>query len=120
MYIYILEIICMSCFNMKVIFLGESIEQRPHKRSSVKMGVKLYQISSLMSPVPPHAASSKQFLLTEGHVSLEATLDKEVYEREEPITVNISVTNNSSKSVKKIKVSRNVSRIKVIRIMPRN
>ena len=67
--------------------------------------MKLYQISGGMSNSLPHAVSSKEFLLTEGNVSVEATLDKDVYERDEAIAVNVSVTNNSSKSVKKIKVS---------------
>ena len=66
--------------------------------------MKLYQISGPPTLTLPQATNSKQFLLSEGHVSLEATLDKEVYEREEPIVVNVGITNNSSRSVKKIKV----------------
>ncbi|XP_076055727.1 phosrestin-2-like isoform X2 [Oratosquilla oratoria] len=87
------------------VFVGETPEDKPHKRSSIRMGIKLYQTAPFISrPQPPHAVSSKQFLLADGEVEVEATLDKDVYERGEPINVNVSVTNNSTKSVRKIKV----------------
>ncbi|XP_048689988.1 beta-arrestin-2 isoform X2 [Caretta caretta] len=43
--------------------------------------------------------------MSDRSLHLEASLDKELYYHGEPISVNVHVTNNSSKSVKKIKVS---------------
>ncbi|XP_053988888.1 arrestin homolog isoform X1 [Hylaeus volcanicus] len=52
----------------------------------------------------PHAAVEKPFLLSDGRVGLEGRLDRAVYGHGDPITVHVNVTNNSSKSVRRIKV----------------
>ncbi|XP_026672431.1 phosrestin-2-like isoform X2 [Ceratina calcarata] len=52
----------------------------------------------------PHATVEKPFLLSDGRVSLEAKLDRAVYAHEDSITVNVKVNNNSSKTVRRIKV----------------
>lgn len=61
-------------------------------------------IEQLEGP-PPHAAVAKPFLLSDGRVELEASLDKAVYSHGEPILVNTAVHNNSNKTVRRIKVS---------------
>jgi hypothetical protein len=53
---------------------------------------------------PPHAAVDKPFLLSDGRVELEASLDKAVYSHGEAILVNTAVHNNSGKTVRRIKV----------------
>ncbi|XP_071529552.1 arrestin homolog isoform X2 [Panulirus ornatus] len=86
------------------IFVGENPDDKPHKRSSIRMGMKLYQTASEVDRTPPYAAVSKQLLLAEGQVEVEATLDKAVYERQEKVSVSVSVTNHSSRNVRRIKV----------------
>lgn len=54
---------------------------------------------------PPHATIEKQFLLSDGRIALEARLDRAVYAHGDSITVDVNVTNNSSKSVKRIEVN---------------
>ncbi|XP_042237011.1 arrestin homolog [Homarus americanus] len=68
------------------------------------MGMKLYQLASGMERSLPYAAASKQLLLADGQVEVEATLDKAVYERGEPVNVNVSVSNHSTRNVRRIKV----------------
>ncbi|XP_026550437.1 beta-arrestin-2-like [Notechis scutatus] len=51
------------------------------------------------------AENSRHFLMSDRSLHLEASLDKELYYHGEPISVNVHVTNNSSKSVKKVKVA---------------
>ncbi|KAK2586346.1 hypothetical protein KPH14_010638 [Odynerus spinipes] len=51
----------------------------------------------------PHAAIEKPFLLSDGRVGLEAKLDQAIYAHGDSITVHVNVTNNSSKSVRRIK-----------------
>ncbi|XP_034249034.1 arrestin homolog [Thrips palmi] len=53
---------------------------------------------------PPHAAVDKPFLLSDGKVELEASLNKAVYNHGETVMVNVAVHNNSSRSVRRIKV----------------
>ncbi|XP_076161031.1 arrestin homolog isoform X2 [Ptiloglossa arizonensis] len=52
----------------------------------------------------PHAAVEKPFLLSDGRVGLEGRLDRAVYGHGDSITVHVNVNNNSSKSVRRIKV----------------
>ncbi|XP_011637907.1 phosrestin-2-like isoform X1 [Pogonomyrmex barbatus] len=54
--------------------------------------------------VGPHAAVEKPFLLSDGRVRLEAKLDHAIYEHGDSINVHVHVSNNSSKSVRRIKV----------------
>ncbi|XP_012214645.1 arrestin homolog [Linepithema humile] len=54
--------------------------------------------------VGPHAAVEKPFLLSDGRVGLEARLDRAIYAHGDSITVHVNVNNNSSKSVRRIKV----------------
>ncbi|KAF3836711.1 hypothetical protein F7725_004175 [Dissostichus mawsoni] len=48
---------------------------------------------------------SRSFLMSDRSLHLEASLDKELYYHGEPISVNVHVTNNSTKSVKRVKIS---------------
>lgn len=54
--------------------------------------------------VGPHAAVEKPFLLSDGRVGLEAKLDRAIYAHGDSITVHVYVSNNSSKSVRRLKV----------------
>lgn len=54
--------------------------------------------------VGPHAAVEKPFLLSDGRVGLEAKLDRAIYAHGDSITVHVYVSNNSNKSVRRIKV----------------
>ncbi|XP_075583284.1 beta-arrestin-1 [Pelecanus crispus] len=51
------------------------------------------------------AETTRQFLMSDKPLHLEASLDKEIYYHGEPISVNVHVTNNTNKTVKKIKIS---------------
>ncbi|KAG8137115.1 hypothetical protein E2320_005648, partial [Naja naja] len=53
----------------------------------------------------PMAETTRQFLMSDKPLHLEASLDKEIYYHGEPINVNVHVTNNTNKMVKKIKIS---------------
>lgn len=58
----------------------------------------------LSEPAAPHAAVEKPFLLSGGAVRLEARLDRAIYAHGDSITVHVSVTNDSHKSVKRVQV----------------
>jgi beta-arrestin len=84
--------------------MGIRVVQRCLPGVAVTPGSPAQSIGQLGGP-PPHAAVEKPFLLSDGRVELEASLDKAVYGHGEPILVNTAVHNNSSKTVRKIKVS---------------
>ncbi|KAL1772345.1 beta-arrestin-2 isoform X2 [Sigmodon hispidus] len=69
-------------------FCAKSLEEKSHKRNS------------------PSAETTRHFLMSDRRsLHLEASLDKELYYHGEPLSVNVHVTNNSAKTVKKIRVS---------------
>ncbi|XP_078142698.1 arrestin red cell isoform X1 [Centroberyx gerrardi] len=49
--------------------------------------------------------TTRSFLMSDRSLHLEASLDKELYYHGEPISVNVHVTNNSTKTVKRVKIS---------------
>ncbi|XP_025154788.1 phosrestin-2 isoform X2 [Harpegnathos saltator] len=63
-----------------------------------------YDVRAYVENVGPHAAVEKPFLLSDGRVGLEAKLDRAIYAHGDSITVHLYVSNNSSKSVRRIKV----------------
>ena len=52
----------------------------------------------------PTATADKGFMCVAGKVSVECTLDREVYYHGEELPINVAISNNSSKSVKSIRV----------------
>ncbi|KAM4732987.1 arrestin 3b, retinal (X-arrestin) isoform 2-T2 [Anableps anableps] len=53
----------------------------------------------------PKADISKQFMMSDKPIHVEASLEKEIYYHGDPITVILKINNETSKTVKKIKVS---------------
>jgi len=84
--------------------MGIRVVQRCLPHLAVTPSSPAPSIEPLEGP-PPHAAVAKPFLLSDGRVELEASLDKAVYSHGEPILVNTAVHNNSNKTVRRIKVS---------------
>ncbi|KAJ9574030.1 hypothetical protein L9F63_008556 [Diploptera punctata] len=80
-------------------YVAERADEKLHRRSTVRMGIRVLQqclpsapgtvapsIQQLAGP-PPHATVEKPFLLSDGRVELEASLDKSVYSHGESIIV---------------------------------
>ncbi|KAL0266354.1 UNVERIFIED_CONTAM: hypothetical protein PYX00_008924 [Menopon gallinae] len=85
-------------------YVGNNEEDLGHKRSSVALAVKKLQYApSSKSRRLPSALVSKGFTFGNGKISLEVTLDKDLYYHGERISVDIGISNNSNKSVKNIK-----------------
>lgn len=75
------------------------------RRSSVSLAIRKLTQAPNDSRPQPSAECSKELLLSAGLLRLEATLDKERYVHGETIAVNVLVDNNTSRAVKKIKIS---------------
>lgn len=132
-------------------FVGESSEDKPHKRNSVRLAIRKIMYAPSKLGEQPSIEVSKEFMLKPNKIHLEASLDKEVswhrvmqtsncwitpaacifiitkhnnivhyltrpnlslsvsfqqlYHHGESINVNVHIANNSSKTVKKIKIS---------------
>ncbi|XP_068275158.1 beta-arrestin-1 isoform X3 [Nyctibius grandis] len=75
------------------------------RRNSVRLVIRKVQYAPERPGPQPMAETTRQFLMSDKPLHLEASLDKEIYYHGEPISVNVHVTNNTNKTVKKIKIS---------------
>nr|XP_032835065.1 beta-arrestin-1-like isoform X2 [Petromyzon marinus] len=95
---------CGVDFEVKA-FCAENLEEKIHKRNSVRLVIRKVQYAPEKPGPQPTAETTRVFLMSDKPLHLEASLDKEIYYHGEPINVNVHVTNNSNKTVKKIKIS---------------
>ncbi|XP_036379997.1 arrestin red cell isoform X1 [Megalops cyprinoides] len=86
-------------------FCGKAVDEKIHKRNSVRLVIRKVQYAPEKPGPQPMVETSRSFLLSDRSLHLEASLDKELYYHGEPISVNVHVTNNSTKTIKKIKIS---------------
>ncbi|KAL8220529.1 UNVERIFIED_CONTAM: Beta-arrestin-2 [Gekko kuhli] len=86
-------------------FCAKNVDEKIHKRNSVRLVIHKVQYAPEKPGPQPMAEPTRHFLMLDQSLHLEASLDKELYYHSEPISINVHVTNNSSKSVKKVKVS---------------
>ncbi|KFM58972.1 Arrestin-like protein, partial [Stegodyphus mimosarum] len=86
------------------ITVGNTQHDKGHKRNSVSMAIRKVQRAQLIGNRQPCSIIKKDFLLSPGHLELEVTLDRQVFDHGDPVAVNIAVRNYSNKTVKRIKV----------------
>jgi arrestin-2 len=87
-------------------FVGDTQDDKIHKRSTVSMAIRKVQYAPLcVSPKQPSTMVSKGFTFSTGKLSLQVTLDREMFYHQEPIKFSVSVKNESKKTVKGIVVS---------------
>ncbi|XP_030648223.1 arrestin, beta 2a isoform X1 [Chanos chanos] len=86
-------------------FCAKSVEEKIHKRNSVRLVIRKVQYAPEKPGPQPMVETTRSFLMSDRSLHLEASLDKEIYYHGEPISVNVHVTNNSTKTVKKVKIS---------------
>uniref|UniRef100_W5N6D1 Arrestin, beta 2a n=1 Tax=Lepisosteus oculatus TaxID=7918 RepID=W5N6D1_LEPOC len=86
-------------------FCAKSVEEKIHKRNSVRLVIRKVQYAPEKPGPQPMVETTRSFLMSDRSLHLEASLDKELYYHGEPISVNVHVTNNSTKTVKKVKIS---------------
>lgn len=90
-------------YELKV-FVADSGEEKPHKRNSVTLAVRKVQYAPVdRTKRQPSSLVSKGFTLSSGKISMEVTLNKDLYYHGEPIIPNISINNGSRKTIKNIK-----------------
>ena len=85
-------------------FVGETPEDKPHKRSSVRLAIRKVMYAPSKPGDQPSVEVSKEFIMSPSKLHLECSLDKELYHHGEKISVNVHIQNNSNKAVKKIRV----------------
>ncbi|NP_001116373.1 arrestin [Oryzias latipes] len=95
---------CAVEFEIKA-FSAESQDAKVRKRSTVKLMIRKVQYAPESQEVAPSVEITKDFVMSDKPLHVQATLDKELYYHGEPIKVHVNVTNNSNKNIKNIIVS---------------
>ncbi|XP_004396123.1 PREDICTED: S-arrestin [Odobenus rosmarus divergens] len=96
---------CGVDFEVKA-FARDSAEDKADKvpkKSSVRLLIRKVQHAPAKMGPQPQADASWQFFMSDKPLHLAVSLNKEIYFHGEPILVTITVTNNTEKTVKKIK-----------------
>lgn len=86
-------------------YVANSLEEKPSKRDSVRLAIRKIMYAPSGQGEQPSVEVSKDFVMSPDKLNLEASLDKELYHHGESIAVNVHISNNSNRTVKKIKVS---------------
>ncbi|XP_059400277.1 arrestin red cell-like isoform X2 [Carassius carassius] len=86
-------------------FCAKMVEEKNYKRNSVRLVIRKVQYAPEKPGPQPMVEMTRSFLMSDRSLHLEASLDKELYYHGEPICVNVHVTNNSTKTVKRVKIS---------------
>lgn len=95
---------CGVDFEVKA-FCAENQDEKIHKRNSVRLVIRKVQFAPEKPGPQPSAETTRLFLMSDKPLHLEASLDKQVYYHGEPISVNVHVTNNTNKTVRRMKIS---------------
>ncbi|XP_030251240.1 arrestin 3b, retinal (X-arrestin) isoform X1 [Sparus aurata] len=75
------------------------------KKDTARLMIRKIQFAPASNKAGPKADIAKQFMMTDKPLNVEASLEKEIYYHGDPITVKVKVNNETSKVVKKIKIS---------------
>ncbi|KAF6717119.1 S-arrestin [Oryzias melastigma] len=95
---------CAVEFEIKA-FSAESQDAKVRKRSTVKLMLRKVQYAPEGQEVAPSVEITKDFVMSDKPLHVQATLDKELYYHGEPIKVHVNVTNDSNKNIKNIILS---------------
>ncbi|VVC34503.1 Arrestin,Arrestin-like, N-terminal,Arrestin, N-terminal,Arrestin, conserved site,Immunoglobulin E- [Cinara cedri] len=91
-------------YNIRT-YVSDQEDDRGNQRSTIVLAIKKLQYAPpTRGQRLPSSLISKGFTFSHGKISLEVTLDREIYYHGEKVVATIVVSNSSRKSVKNIKV----------------
>ncbi|XP_053179620.1 arrestin 3b, retinal (X-arrestin) [Scomber japonicus] len=98
---------CGVDFEVKAYIANEpnNIDEVIEKKDTCRLMIRKIQFAPANNKAGPKADITKQFMMTDKPVHLEASLEKEIYYHGDPIIVKVKVNNETNKIVKKVKVS---------------
>ncbi|XP_070819067.1 arrestin 3b, retinal (X-arrestin) [Chaetodon trifascialis] len=84
---------------------ANNVDENIEKKDTCRLMIRKIQFAPVNNKAGPKADITKQFMMTDKPVHLEASLEKEIYYHGDPVTVNVKINNETAKVVKKIKIS---------------
>ncbi|XP_027014003.1 S-arrestin a [Tachysurus fulvidraco] len=95
---------CAVEFEVKV-FSAENLDAKVRKRSTVRLMIRKVQYAPEKPGPAPSVSITRDFLMSDKPLHVEACLQKQTYYHGEPIKVRVSINNESNKNVKNIILS---------------
>lgn len=86
-------------------YVANSLDEKPSKRDSIRLAIRKIMYAPSKQGEQPMVEVSKDFMMSPNKLNLEVSLDRKLYHHGESIAVNVHVSNNSNRTVKKVKVS---------------
>ncbi|XP_018410246.1 PREDICTED: arrestin-C [Nanorana parkeri] len=86
-------------------FWGNDVEEKVSKKNAARLIIRKVQYAPESTGPGPHAEITRQFMMSDRPLQLEASLNKEIHYHGDPITVNVKINNSTNKIVKKIKIT---------------
>ncbi|XP_030630361.1 S-arrestin a [Chanos chanos] len=86
-------------------FSAESQDAKVRKRSTVRLMIRKVQYAPEKDGPAPSVQISRDFVMSDKPLHLEASLEKETYYHGEPINVRVKISNDSNKTIKNVIVS---------------
>jgi len=98
---------CGVDFEVKAYIAKErdNADEEVSKKDTCRLMIRKVQFAPPNNKPGPKAEVTKQFMMTDKPVHLEIALEKELYIHGDPISVKVKINNETSKIVKKIKIS---------------
>ncbi|KAM9439701.1 S-arrestin a [Clarias gariepinus] len=95
---------CAVEFEVKA-FSAENLDAKVRKRSTVSLMIRKVQYAPEKSGPAPSVSITRDFLMSDKPLRVEASLHKQTYYHGEPIKVRVNINNESNKNVKNIILS---------------
>ncbi|KAI5092628.1 S-arrestin, partial [Silurus meridionalis] len=95
---------CAVEFEVKA-FSAESLDAKVQKRSTVRLMIRKVQYASQKPGPAPSVSVTRDFLMSDKPLHVDASLQKQTYYHGEPIKVRVNINNESNKNVKNIVLS---------------
>ncbi|RXN24345.1 S-arrestin-like isoform X1 [Labeo rohita] len=95
---------CAVEFEVKA-FSAESQDAKVRKRSSVRLMIRKVQYAPENLGPAPCVETTRDFLMSDKPLHMEASLQKQTYYHGEPINVRVKISNDSNKNVRNIIIS---------------
>ncbi|KAL6468289.1 hypothetical protein MHYP_G00239660 [Metynnis hypsauchen] len=95
---------CAVEFEVKA-FSAESQDAKVRKRSTVHLMIRKVQFAPEKTGPAPSVSITRDFLMSDKPLHVEASLEKQTFYHGEPINVRVNINNESNKSVKNIILS---------------
>ncbi|XP_076150526.1 S-arrestin a isoform X2 [Alosa pseudoharengus] len=95
---------CAVEFEVKA-FSAENQDAKVRKRSTVTLAIRKVQYAPEQDGPAPSVSTTRDFVMSDKPLHLEASLDKQTYYHGQPINVHVKINNTSNKNVRNVIIS---------------